>query len=328
MNRNPWLETASQLRDQGLQWTQIAAKVGATKDSVRHAVRRFKASGLAPHPHEKGGPTAASTPLAKPEAGTAAVPRAAPVAGTQTTVPPPAPSVHTASKTSAGNTLVISDPQEPYALEDAVAFCRRVRAEFNIPRENVVHVGDEADFLYGSRFPVDPNNENGPLGELRWLRERMKVWYAEHPRMRLCISNHTDRWYKKAAGAQIPEQLIRARHEILEAPEGWVWADHWDFRDGKMPWRVEHGHNGAASTRLRAIENGVSTAHGHFHAKAGVEWVHTAGGQLVWGLATGALIDVDAVAFKYNRRDRFKPVLGLGVVLDGGRKPLFVPYDR
>lgn len=323
---NSWLAEAASLRDQGLQWTQIAARVGATKDSVRHAVRRFKEKARVPRGIVPSTPGPSNT--SQLGIGLHAGGASTRVDANTTTVPPPAPSVHTASKTSAGNTLVISDPQEPYALEDAVAFCRRVRTEFNIPRENVVHVGDEADFLYGSRFPVDPNNENGPLGELRWLRERMKVWYAEFPRLRLCISNHTDRWYKKAAGAQIPDQLIRARHEILEAPEGWVWADHWDFKDGKMPWRVEHGHNGAASTRLRAIENGVSTAHGHFHAKAGVEWVHTAGGQLVWGLATGALIDVDAVAFKYNRRDRFKPVLGLGVVLDGGRKPLFVPYDR
>lgn len=238
-----------------------------------------------------------------------------------------APAVHT-SKSRGGNFLAIPDPQEPYALEDAVAFCRRVRAEFNIPRENVVHLGDEADHLYGSRFPVDPDNEIGPLGELKWLRDRMKVWYGEWDKMRICKSNHSDRWYKKAAGAQIPEQLIRARHEILEAPQGWVWQDFWDFRDGAMPWRAEHGHNGARNTKQRAIENGVSTVHGHYHSDGKAEWAHTAGGQLLWGMAAGCLIDPEAIAFKYNRRDRFKPILGCGVILDGGLKPLFVPYDR
>ena len=237
------------------------------------------------------------------------------------------PAIHT-SKTRGENVLVISDPQEPYALDDVLRFLQSVRKDFNIRIDNVVHVGDETDNLHGSLYDLDPDNEKSAVGELRWMRERMAAWYSAFPKMRICRSNHGDRWIKKAAHAQIPSQLLRSYHEILQAPQEWVWREQWDFAGPRMPWRVEHGHNGSASTRLRAIENQISTAHGHFHSKAGVEWIQTRGGKRIWGMATGCLIDTEAIAFKYNRRDRFAPILGCGVVLDGGMRPMFVPYEK
>jgi hypothetical protein len=44
---------------------------------------------------------------------------------------------------------------------------------------------------------------------------------------------------------------------------------------------------------------------------------------MIFGMNTGCLIDVDAIAFKYARGSAFKPTLGCGVVISG--VPYFVP---
>lgn len=43
-------------------------------------------------------------------------------------------------------------------------------------------------------------------------------------------------------------------------------------------------------------------------------------------MCVGSLIDRDAVAFEYGRNATWRPVNGCGVVLDGGRMPVWVPY--
>ena len=48
--------------------------------------------------------------------------------------------------------------------------------------------------------------------------------------------------------------------------------------------------------------------------------------QSLWAMCVGALIDREAVAFEYGKPLAWQPCLGVGVVLDGGRMPVWVPY--
>ena len=229
--------------------------------------------------------------------------------------------------------LLISDLQIPYEAPKALEFVKYVQKHFKIPHENVYCVGDEIDNLHGSLYPKDPNVEFSPRGEIRQAKEKLKQWASEFPRLKIAISNHEQRWLKKATASEIPSEIIRSTREIFELPETWHWQDRWLVR-AKHPFIVLHGVEFGGKTPYRqACELlGHSVAFGHLHSSAGISYVNTSsskqpGGYRVWGFNTGSLIDIDADAFRYGRHNKYKPNLGIGVVLDDGKMPVWVPYD-
>ena len=214
-------------------------------------------------------------------------------------------------------TLVIPDLQVPYEHKDALAFVDAV-AEVFAPDE-VVCIGDEVDQMALSRFDPDPDGDGaGP--ELRKAIKKMQGWYRKFPDVKVCTSNHTGRVQKKAFHAGIPEAYMRDVNEWMEAPEGWEWRDSWEI-DGV---RYEHGDNqgGMYAARNLAIRNRQSTVIGHHHSHGAVFFIAN-DDETIFGMNTGCLIDIDAIAFKYARGSAFKPTLGCGVVQYG--VPLFVP---
>ena len=225
--------------------------------------------------------------------------------------------------------LIISDTQIPFEASRALEFCLDTARRYAVPEGNVYHVGDEVDAYFGSLYDKDPDARHTPNSELEESRARLRRWYRVFPQMRLCRSNHGDRWIKKAYKAQIPSQLLRSYREVLEAPPGWTWEDSWLVRGSKHTFKVIHGHRGAGgmySHRTNVLDNGCSVVHGHTHASAGITPIRTESLH-AWGMNVGCLIDNEQYAFHYNKGGRFAPWLGVGVVLDGGRVPLLVPYD-
>lgn len=227
----------------------------------------------------------------------------------------------------AENYLIFSDWQEPFGAEKAVQFGLYLKRHFKIKDENVYNVGDETDQYFGGMWKKSPDAKHTPNSELADTLERLHAWYAAFPQMKLCISNHGTRWMRKAAEAEIPSQMLRRYEEVIQAPKGWVWKKHWRV-NAKKPFMVEHGDDwGGPMPHLNAaIHNGLSTAMGHHHSKAGIEHIKT-NGMEVWGMVTGSLIDFEQYAFDYARNAKFKPKLGSGVVLDGGKMPIWVPYE-
>lgn len=243
---------------------------------------------------------------------------------------PSAPAIHT-SRTRGEAYLIVSDTQEPYSAAAALPFVLAVAREFNVDLRqpgSAYHVGDEVDAFNFSRFLRSPEATHTPNQELQAVKDKLAPWYAAIPYLRLCNSNHGDRILKKAVEAGLPSQLLRAHRDVIGAPPGWEWASEWRVQASRRPFMVEHGHHGGQSTaasRQRPAWNGISTAWGHMHAQAGVWHVKTHG-QEVWGMCVGSLIDRDAVAFEYGKPNTWQPWLGVGVVLDGGRAPILVPY--
>lgn len=224
--------------------------------------------------------------------------------------------------------LFISDLQIPFEARHALKFCQAVAKEFKIEPENIFNVGDEVDQYFGSRFLKNPDALHSPLSELRETRERIMAWGRAFPKMKLAVSNHGTRWAKKAFEAQIPSQMLRPYKEIIAAPDGWEWRYHWDIKC-PAPIRLFHGmgYGGMYAYRTAAVDYGKNVVFGHLHANAGIAHVQTAT-ERYWGFNVGCLIDRDAYAFEYGKDSRHKPVLGIGVVLDGGLTPIFVPYER
>lgn len=189
-----------------------------------------------------------------------------------------------------------------------------------------MNAGDEVDQYFGSLYGKDPDATFSPATEIKATRDAIREWSAAFPLMRIAISNHGLRWAKRAFEAGIPSEMIRPYQEIIGAPDGWKWRERWKV-DSKVPWVVQHGmgYSGVNGHRNAALDNGISTVIGHLHANGGVSHVATACARF-WAMNSGCLIDVEAYAFHYGKEARNKPTLGLGVVVDDGKNPIFIAY--
>lgn len=224
--------------------------------------------------------------------------------------------------------LAISDLQMPYEAPKAFEFVRYVKRHFKIKNEHCLNVGDETDQFHGGMYPKGADYVHTPNSELAVAIEKLKQWYDEFPLMRVAISNHGIRWLKKAALAELPSQLLRTYEELIEAPPGWKWQDQWLIPASKHPFYLVHGmqFGGMYAFRNAPVQMGRSVVFGHLHSSAGIAYVKSDGLD-AWGFNTGCLIDVPAYAFKYGKWNKWKPNLGVGIIADGGKMPIWVPYE-
>lgn len=217
--------------------------------------------------------------------------------------------------------LAISDTQEPFSHRDALDFVLHVKNLFYREGDqlSVVHQGDEVDQHTLGKYISNPSGRSGG-DELKESIHRLRDWYREFPKVKVCVSNHTFRVYKKAFQAGIPSEFMRSIGEVYEAPVGWVWKDRWVIDDVLF----EHGENvsGPNAALNAAIQNRMKTSIGHQHSRGGVQYLDSAFDQ-IWGMNTGCLIDVDQYAFDYGKNLRNKPTLGCGIIVND--IPLFIP---
>ena len=225
------------------------------------------------------------------------------------------------------NYLVIGDTQGPFHHDKTIPFLKRLKKEFKIPKENVLHCGDETDLCFMGNYPKNPNATYTPTGELLAAREFIKELGDVFPIMRIAISNHMLRSARKASACEIPSMVMRSYEEIIAAPEGWKWKERWEI-DTRHPVLLVHGMEFSSMYAYRQAPQmlGKSVAFGHLHTNGGTAWVKTMSYD-AWGMSCGCLIDEEKYAFDYQRWNKFKPALGSGVVLNDGRMPMFIPLD-
>jgi hypothetical protein len=218
------------------------------------------------------------------------------------------------------NVLAISDLQIPFEHIDALDFILHVKKTFWRGIEPlIVNMGDEVDQHTLSKWTTNPNGMSAKA-EFDEAKLRLQAWYKHFPVTRVCISNHTYRANKKAFEAGIPQAFMKTIGEAYEAPTTWEWRDKWII-DNVL---FEHGEmvSGQLAAIRAATMNRVSTVIGHQHSNGGVIYGASAH-DLIFGMNTGCLIDVDQYAFDYGKTMRNKPTLGCGVICNG--IPYFVP---
>lgn len=221
--------------------------------------------------------------------------------------------------------LILSDLQIPFEHADALKFCKYVKRHFKIPDENILNVGDELDEYWGGLYQQDINAEHTANQEIDEANKRLVDWYIAFPKMKLAISNHGTRYWRKALHANIPNQLLKSYQEVIKSPPGWEWKKSW-LINCKHPFILEHGDDwgGQYPHKTAAIHNGISYAIGHHHSVAGVEYVKT-NNYDIWGMSVGCLINFEKYAFNYARSYKFKPQIGCGIVLDEGKTAIWLP---
>jgi hypothetical protein len=222
--------------------------------------------------------------------------------------------------------LIISDVHLPYHNSQALRFCKQVKKDFDIPDSNIYCVGDLEDQYGFTHWPKTPEAKHTVEQELEAVRVEIRKWELAFPEMKICTSNHGSRIVKKAIAAELPSQIIKSVQEIFQYPKNWQIEEQYIVCATKKEFAVEHGEgfSGRNGHIEAALLNGISTAIGHLHSHAGVNHIKTRHQEL-WALNVGCLIDPVSFAFAYGKNSKFKPCIGTGVVLDGGRNPIWLP---
>lgn len=215
--------------------------------------------------------------------------------------------------------LAIPDQHFPAHHLDIFDFLIAVKNKYK-PNE-IVNLGDEIDAAGLGNWDKSPDMPSAG-DELKEAVKYLKLLYKIFPTVKVCVSNHTDRIYRKPFNAGIPKNLIKSYSEILEAPAGWRWADHWEI-DGVI---YEHGEgfSGQAGALKAAQANMQSTVIGHLHSYAGIQYYANAK-HLIWGFNVGCLIDRSNPAFAYGKHIKAKPIIGCGLIENG--TPRFIPMS-
>ena len=194
---------------------------------------------------------------------------------------------------------------------DTFDFLSDIRNRFK--PDLIVSVGDETELAGLSFHDKDPDALS-PGHEYKEALMCMRKLYKLFPKMRICISNHGSRLYRKAFNSGIPRNLVKCYQDLWEAPDDYIWEQRIIIDDVLYI----HGDPGAGrNLGFKAMQDyKMSIVHGHVHSHGGVQYHNTSLGQTFW-MNTGCMVDVNSPVFGYGEKYATKPTLGCGVVVDG-----------
>ena len=207
--------------------------------------------------------------------------------------------------------LIISDTHIPYHHKDLLPFLKAIKKKYKPDR--VVHIGDEVDKHAMSMHDSDPDLPSAG-DELKQSLPIIKELENLFPDMDILDSNHGSLVYRRALKHGIPKAYLRHYNEFLEVGKGWKWHDDLTLDTPGGP--VYFCHGKVADVLKLAQSMGMSCVQGHYHSSYSIKYYGNSLG-LYFGLQVGCLIDKDSLAFRYNKTQRARPIIGLGMIIDG-----------
>ena len=219
------------------------------------------------------------------------------------------------------NVLVISDTHLPFEKKGYLNFCKQTEKKYKC--NQVIHIGDLVDNHSISYHEHDPNGWS-PSDEMKIADKHLISWFKAFPKVKLCRGNHDVLVDRKSKTVGLPRRCFHDYRDIWNLPDGWI--DGFEFEIDNVLYKHGTGYSGKFSHVGAAIDARQSCVVGHTHAVAGVEWMANSK-QIIFGMNVGCGIDRRKYAFKYGKDFRRKPILGCGVVLDGGKHAMFVPME-
>ena len=219
------------------------------------------------------------------------------------------------------NCLVIPDTHIPFERGDFLDFCVQTKKKYKCSK--VIHIGDLVDNHAINFHDHDPNGMS-PLNEYKKTLKVLKDWYKAFKEVDVVMGNHDELNSRQALKNGIPDVFVKSFKEIWEFPSKWQYYHYIKWQDVLFV----HGLGGgsAAPHKNHALKNMCSTVIGHHHTVAGVEWIVNPKTK-VFGLSVGCGIDWNKYAFKYQKNIIAKPIIGCGIVFEGGRNAIFEPME-
>ena len=208
--------------------------------------------------------------------------------------------------------LIISDTHMPYENKFLIPFLKALTKKYR-KFDRVIHLGDEVDNA-GMSFH-DKDSEMPSSGdELQLALPKIKELEKMFPKMDLLDSNHGSLVFRRAFKYGIPKSYLKNYNDFLQVGNGWKW--HEDITLDTPLGKVYFCHGKNSDVWKFAQSLGMSAVQGHYHSSYGCKWYGNSLG-LYFGLQCACLIDPKALAFKYNKLQKARPVIGTAVIING-----------
>ncbi|MDB4725962.1 phosphoesterase [bacterium] len=231
--------------------------------------------------------------------------------------------------------LVISDQHAPYTHPDALGFLKSVKKKYRPDR--VVNIGDELDYHAMSYHDADCDLDSAGV-ELQKGREWLQELAVVFPQMDLVESNHGSMAYRKAKSNGVPRHLLQTYRASIfgekdkdgeiyypkDRGSGWVWHPSLILNTPHEPVNFHHGKKANVSSNV--LDDRMCFVQGHHHSKADISYISTPNA-LLWGMTVGCLINDKSYAFAYNKIGATRPIISVGIIIDGFPRLLPIPLD-
>jgi hypothetical protein len=218
--------------------------------------------------------------------------------------------------------LIISDTHIPYHHKDLIPFLKDLKQI--IKPDRVIHIGDELDKHAMSFHDSDPDLPSAG-DELKISLPIIKELETIFPVVDLLDSNHGSLVYRRSLKYGIPKAYLKHYNDFLNVGKGWQWHDDLTIKTPTGP--VYFCHGKVADVLKLAQSMGMSCVQGHYHSSFNLKYYGNSLG-LYFGLQVGCLIDKDSLAFRYNKTQRARPLIGCGVIIDGLPKLIPMVLDK
>jgi metallophosphoesterase superfamily enzyme len=215
--------------------------------------------------------------------------------------------------------LVISDVQAPFHHKDTIPFLKAVKKKYKPGR--VVNIGDLSDSYCLTAWQKSPESISAN-DEIKLLRKFTKEYCKVFPEGDILTSNHDRRLERAAVRAGIPKHFLKDYHEWMGLTKGWTFHDELLIDDIMFTHGEEVGAGGQHAALNRVKHYGRSCVSGHLHTQSCIQYMATRD-KLMFGMQVGCLIDREALAFAYAKTSLRKPVLTVGLIING--VPMLIP---
>ena len=216
--------------------------------------------------------------------------------------------------------LIISDTHIPYHAKELMPFLKLLKKKYKPDR--VIHIGDEVDKHAMSFHDSDPDLPSAG-DELKLSIPVIKQLEKMFPKMDLLDSNHGSLVFRRAYKHGIPKAYIKKYNDFLQVGKGWKWHD--DLVIDTPLGKVYFCHGKSPDILKLAQSMGMSCVSGHYHSLMGVRWFGNSLG-LYYGLQVGCMIDSKSLAFRYNKVQKARPIIGCSVIYNG--LPIIEPFIK
>lgn len=217
--------------------------------------------------------------------------------------------------------LVIPDLHFPYCHIDSLDFLHKLKVKLNPTL--VICLGDELDFHAYSMHKPDPDLMSAGH-ELATALGYIDTLHELFPKMELLHSNHSSLVYRKALDHGTPLHLLKTYNEFMGIPkEDWNWHE-------RLVVKLPNGtlccfaHSLGANALKASQSIGMSLVQGHHHSQFDLQYWQNYN-SLNFAITSGCLIDDKSLAFKYNKLQIKRPILGVTFI--DNSQPYLIPMS-
>lgn len=220
--------------------------------------------------------------------------------------------------------LVISDMQIPFHHPDSMEFLKAVKKKYK-PNE-IINIGDIVDSYCLSQYPKSPEAPSA-TEEIDNMKEAIAELGKIFPKMTIIKGNHDRRLERMAFKAGIHKHFLKSYSEWTGAPKKWQFVSQAEVDGVLYLHGDESGAGGMNAALKRVYIKGMSVVAGHLHTQACIKYTANSD-HLHFGMQVGCLIDKDAVAFGYAKRNLSKVIISVGFVNKGKPELIMMDLDK